>query len=343
MRNTILYTVAFLFMGFVLTAQNDKEAKQTKKSVTQNKKDSNKKSVDNVPNTDPVKIKNNIYMVQDKGGNIGLSFGNDGVFIIDDQFEEIVPKLIENIKKISDKPIKYLVNTHHHHDHTGGNILLAKQGAAIISHKNVRERLLDLSKNSPTKIDIDILPIITFSEDLSFYFNNEEIMIFYVHDAHTDGDVIVYFTGSNVIHMGDTFFNGRYPFIDLKSGGSVKGSIEALDKVLMLANENTKIIPGHGNLATIAEVKLTKIMLTFFRNRIKLLYLDQKSEDEVVAMKELTEKYDAQRYGDGFISTEIMVRTIYKDVEKEMSAIDTRSMEERLEEQQKELMKKGKG
>jgi len=347
MRNTILYTVALLFMSFVITAQTEKELKEKEKMSTQTvkasqtKKDSKQTETEITNTSVPVKVKNDIYMVQGKGGNIGLSFGNDGVFIIDDQFEEDVPELLKNIKKISKKPIKYLVNTHHHPDHTGGNTLLANEGATIFSHDNTRKRLNEQRKSSTDKVGSEMLPVITFSENINFYFNNEEIMIFHVHNAHTDGDVIVYFTKNNVIHAGDTFFNGKYPFIDLESGGSVQGSLDALDQILMISDEKTKIIPGHGDIATATDVKLAKMLITYLQNRIKLLYIDGKTLEEVLAMKNLTEKYDAKGYGDGFIDSEKMVRIIFKDVEKERSSVDTRSMEERLEEQQRELEKKG--
>jgi len=330
-------------MSFVLTAQTEKDSKKAEKVTKESELRSRTKNAENeTANTStPIKVKNDIYIVQGKGGNIGLSFGNDGVFIIDDQFAEGVPELLKNIKKISKKPIKYLVNTHHHADHTGGNAQLTNEGATIFSHENTRKRLNELRKSSNSKVSAEVLPVITFSEDINFYFNNEEIMVFHVHNAHTDGDAIVYFTSSNVIHTGDTFFNGKYPFIDLESGGSVKGALEALDKILMISDEKTKIIPGHGAVATVTDVKLAKILINYLRNRIQLLYIDGKTVEQVLAMKELTEKYDAQGYGDGYIDTEKMIRTIYKDVEKERSSVDTRSMEERLEEQQKELMKKG--
>lgn len=320
MRNTIILVSIFFCFSFITTAQTD------------NGKANNLKLI---------KVERNIYMIQGKGGNIGLIVGNDGILMIDDQFEESIPDILNDIKRVNDKPVKYLINTHHHPDHVGGNALLAEQGVIVFAHENVRNRLMGLIKAKKTKIGEDVLPVITFTEDISFHFNNENIFAFHVHNAHTDGDVMVYFTNSNVLHTGDTFFNGKYPFIDIDSGGSLKGSIEALEKILMIADEGTKIIPGHGNLATIKEVKLSKVMLAFLWNRIKLQYVNGKTLEEVLAMKELTEKFDADGYGDGFITSEEILRIIYKDVEKERSSVDTRSMEERLKDQQKELEKKG--
>lgn len=262
-----------------------------------------------------LKVESNIYMIEGQGGNIGMINGNDGILLIDDQFEEGVPSLLKDIKNISKKPIKYLVNTHHHDDHTGGNALIAKEGTIIFSHDNVRNRIEEKIKSSnDKKIDTDILPIITVSDNLTFHFNNENILVFHVHKAHTDGDMMVYFTNSNVLHTGDIFFNEKYPFIDLDSGGSLKGVLNALDKILMIADENTKIIPGHGKLASINDVKYTRSMLNYLINRVKHFVVNLKTEDEIVAMKEITKKYDDKGYGDGFISTEKMIRTVYKEV-----------------------------
>lgn len=264
-----------------------------------------------------IKVANSIYMIKGKGGNIGFCYGKDGVFMIDDQFEKGIEDVISKIKSIHDGPIEYLVNTHHHGDHVGGNTTLAKNGTTIFSHKNVRKRLLNTENaTSENKRDYQ-LPIITFSEDMTFYYNEEQIMVFHVHQAHTDGDALVYFSKSNVIHTGDTFFNGKYPYIDLNNGGSVQGVIEALKKVLMIADEDTKIIPGHGNLATIKEIKFAISMLTDLWDKVYKQYKLQKTEDEVVAMKDITAKYDAKNYGkDWFISTEKMIRTIYQDIAK---------------------------
>lgn len=261
-------------------------------------------------------VKGNIYMIEGKGGNIGMIYGNDGILLIDDQFEEGVENLLKDIKGISKKPIKYLVNTHHHSDHTGGNALIAKEGAIIFSHNNVRDRIEEEIKSSgDKKIDTDILPVITVSDKMTFHFNGENILVFHVHNAHTDGDMMVYFSKSNVLHTGDILFNGKYPFIDLDSGGSLTGVMDALDQILMIADENTKIIPGHGKLATLNDVRYTKSMLTHLMKRVTHFVVNLKTEEEIVAMKEITQKYDDKGYGDGFISTEKMIRTIYKEVE----------------------------
>ena len=262
-----------------------------------------------------IKVEGNIYMIKGKGGNIGMFYGKDGVLLIDDQFEEGVPSLLKEIDNLSKKPIKYLVNTHYHEDHTGGNALIAKEGTIIFSHDNVRGRMEENKRlSNDKKIDKDILPVITVSENMTFYFNGESILVFHVHEAHTDGDMMVYFPKSNVLHTGDILFNGKYPFIDLDSGGSFEGALIALDKIMMIADEDTKIIPGHGDLASLKDVRYTKSMLTFLMKRISHFILNQKTEEEIVAMKDLTQEYDEKGYGNGFISTEKMVRTIYKEL-----------------------------
>src|SRR5690606_31952762 len=161
-----------------------------------------------------IKVSNKIYMLQGKGGNIGLSFGNDGIFMIDDQYAEGIEQIQKDIKTISKNPIQFLVNTHFHGDHTGGNAVLAQQGTIIFSQENVRTRLQGMIAEEKKKIPQEILPVVTFSEDLTFHYNGEKIYVFHVHNAHTDGDAMVYFTDSNVLHTGDVFFNGKYPFID---------------------------------------------------------------------------------------------------------------------------------
>ncbi len=264
-----------------------------------------------------IKVTEHIYMLQDQGGNIGLSFGEDGIFMIDDQFDRNIAKTQATIASMDKQPVQFLVNTHHHGDHTGGNLAMAKTGTVIFSQENVRKRLkIALEENK--KIDgVASLPMITFDEDMTFHYNGDEIFVFHVHNAHTDGDAMVYFMESNVIHTGDVFFNGRYPFIDLNSGGSVLGYAKALSKMLMLINENTKIIPGHGDLATIKDVTFTRDMLLDLHTQIAKLYKEGKTEEEVLKMSSITEKYDALDFGAGFINTERMVKTVYADVSDE--------------------------
>ncbi len=300
-----------------------------------------------------IKVKDEIYMLQGKGGNIGLSFGDDGIFMIDDQFEDVTELILEDIKKISEKPIQFLVNTHHHGDHTGGNANMAKTGTTIIAHENVRSRISEAmnsalekattANSKPEGVDPQMLPTITFSEDMTFYYNGEKIMVFHVHDAHTDGDVIVYFTESNVIHTGDVFFEGKYPYIDTASGGTLLGYMEALQKIMMLADDETKIIPGHGSIASKEDLRFTKNMLSLLYKRVTHHYMNLRTEDEITSMRDFTKLYDDKGFGDGFISTEKMLQIIYNEVKKERGVIDVRDMNERLREkfrQQKEAREK---
>lgn len=265
-------------------------------------------------------------MLQGKGGNIGLSFGNDGVFMIDDQFAEHIEQIQKEISKVSDKPVRFLVNTHFHEDHTGGNVAMTKNGTVIFSQENVRKRLQAMIRREIKKIPEEALPLVTFSEDLTFYFNGEKIYVFHVHNAHTDGDAMVYFTDSNVLHTGDVFFNGKYPFIDIENGGSLKGSIEGLEKALLIINEDTKIIPGHGAVGTYKDLQKSVNMLSTTYKRVYANYINKKTEDEVIKMADLTKEYDAEGYGTGFISTEAFLRMIYKS-----AALDRKSIEDNAE------------
>ncbi len=261
-------------------------------------------------------LSDNVYMLVGQGGNIGVSVGEDGVFVIDDQFAPLTPKIMEAIKKLNDKSINFLVNTHYHGDHTGGNANMAKLGAKIIAHDNVRKRLVETPKRDGSMNPKEALPIITFNNKMNLYINGDEIAVFHVDNAHTDGDALLYFTNSNVLHTGDTYFNGRYPFIDLNSGGSVKGYIEAAKKGLMLVDDNTKIIPGHGGLSNKAEYQTFLKMLETLKTKVQAEIDKGKTEDDVVANTTITEAYDALNYGSGFISSEKIRRTFYKSLKK---------------------------
>ena len=184
-------------------------------------------------------------MLVGAGGNIGVSVGEDGVFVIDDQFAPLSEKILTAIKTISDKPLNFLVNTHWHGDHSGGNENMTKAGATIIAHDNVRIRM-EKPRRDGSNNPKEALPIVTFNDKLNINVNGEAIAVFHVENAHTDGDAILYFTESNVLHTGDTYFKGKYPFIDLNSGGSATGYIEAAKRGLMVIDDDTKIIPGHG-------------------------------------------------------------------------------------------------
>lgn len=254
------------------------------------------------------KLSDNVYMLVGQGGNIGVSVGDDGVFIIDDQFEQLTPKILEAIRTLSDKPLQFLVNTHYHGDHTGGNENMAKQGIKIIAHENVRKRLVDGEKPK------DALPIITFNDRVNVHMNGEDVNVHHVEHAHTDGDAMLFFTKSNVLHTGDTYFHKRYPYIDVKSGGSIDGYIKAVKKGLTLINDDTKIIPGHGPVSNKEEYQSFLTMLETLRKNVQAEIENGKTEDEVAANAGITKEYDDLGYAWNFINSERIRRTIYQSL-----------------------------
>ncbi|NQY04802.1 MAG: MBL fold metallo-hydrolase [Flavobacteriaceae bacterium] len=264
-------------------------------------------------------LNENIYMLKGQGGNIGLSIGEDGIFMIDDQFARLTPKILEAIRNISDKPIKFLLNTHWHGDHTGGNENMSNEGAVIVAHENVRKRMsvdqFNKERNRTTKAAPKAaLPVVTFTKDIMFHMNGEDIMVFHVHHAHTDGDAMVYFTKSNVLHMGDTYFQGKFPYIDLSSGGSIDGYIQAHKKALMLINDDTKIIPGHRNLSNKKELREYVKMLEDITLKIRVKIAEGKTIEEVSKDASITKTYEDQKFANWFINAETIRSTIYKSL-----------------------------
>lgn len=236
----------------------------------------------------PIPVTEQIYMIAGKGGNIGLFIGEDGTFLIDDQFAPLTEKIVEAIKSVGGDYPKFLINTHYHGDHTGGNEKLGQGGTLIFSHDNVRERLstgsfLEAFNMKRSGVSREGLPVVTFSEDISFHLNGDSIRATHVPHAHTDGDSFVYFKAANVIHAGDFFFNGFYPFIDVNHGGSLKGMIKAVDKVLSLADDSTKIIAGHGPLGDKKQLASYRQMLGIAYERLSKLKAEGKTAQEAVA------------------------------------------------------------
>ena len=205
------------------------------------------------------------------GGNIGLSYGADGNIVIDDQFAPLTDRILAAIRTVDPDPVRFVVNTHWHGDHTGGNENLGRAGTVIVAHDNVRRRMsveqlvrTEIVPPSPA----GALPVVTFSDNLTFHLNGDDIEISHVANAHTDGDALIHWKSANVLHMGDTFFNGMLPFIDLDSGGSIDGMIAAAGRGLEMANDQTVIIPGHGPVARRADLERYRDMLLHLRNRI---------------------------------------------------------------------------
>lgn len=261
------------------------------------------------------KLSDTVWMLTGAGGNMGLSAGPDTVFLIDDQFAPLAPKIKAAIAKLTPRPVQWVLNTHFHFDHTGGNEAFGGEGAVIVAHDNVRKRmstdqLINLAGNAqPQKASPKVaLPVVTVPGDIRFHVNGETLNAFHVPRAHTDGDLIVHFTGSDVVHMGDVFFNGWYPFIDGGSGGTPEGVIAAYDRVLALAGEKTKIIPGHGPLASRADLQLQRDMLATVLLRVKELRRAGRSDSEIRATRP-TADFDA-RYGGGFIKPDVFVQTL---------------------------------
>ena len=264
-------------------------------------------------------VSENIYMLTGSGGNIGISVGDDGVFMIDDQFAPLTEKILAEIKTLSDKPVKFLINTHWHGDHTGGNENMKKKGTIVVAHENVRKRMNSEQFNSmwnrttPASPE-DALPVVTFDNSVTFHFNGEDILVFHVHNAHTDGDSMIYFSKSNVLHTGDAYFQGKYPYIDLDAGGSIDGYIKAVHFALQLIDDETKIIPGHRNISDKSELKAYVAILEDLRSIIAKEVAAGKSEDEVTNNAALTKKYDDKNYGDWFIKPDVMRKTLYRSL-----------------------------
>ena len=266
-----------------------------------------------------VKVENNVYMLLGAGGNIGISAGSDGVFMIDDQFAPLTEKIKEAVAAINDRPIRFLINTHWHYDHTGGNEKMGTMGSIIIAHENVRKRLsteqfMSFFKRKVPPIAKSGLPVITFTGDVTFHINDDEIHVFHVENAHTDGDAIIHFRNNNVFHMGDIFFSGMYPFIDLDAGGSVNGIIDAIKKVLPKMDGSTKVIPGHGPLSTRSQLEAYLGMLTTLRDRIGQEIKAGKSLETVLAARP-TKDLDPE-WGKGFMKGDPFVSILFQDLSR---------------------------
>jgi cyclase len=255
-----------------------------------------------------------VAMLVGRGGNLGVSTGSDGALLIDDQFAPMTPGIEAAVEQLGERPVRFVLNTHWHGDHTGGNENLARTGAPIFAHRNVRLRMSTEQTNAffgrtTPPSAAAALPIVTFEDGIRFHLNGQQIDVRYVGPAHTDGDSIVIFQPANVIHMGDVYFNGFYPFIDESSGGSLDGIISAIEEGLARANAETRIIPGHGPLSNRAELEAYRDMLIAVSDAVQTGIDDGKSVDEVVAGGP-TASYD-EKWGGGFLSPEKFTRMVY--------------------------------
>jgi glyoxylase-like metal-dependent hydrolase (beta-lactamase superfamily II) len=222
-------------------------------------------------------VAGNVYMLTGSGGNIGVSVGSDGILMVDDQFAPLAEKIEAALKQINPGKLKFVLNTHYHGDHTGGNAHFGQQ-AHIIAHANVRKHLGGKPRDSKPE-----LPVITFDDSLSVWFNSEEIKLVHVPPAHTDSDSIVWFMDANVIHFGDTFFSGRFPNIDLGGGGDVRGYIRNVADALGKVPADAKLIPGHGPLSTVKELKEFHEMLVETSGLVEKAIAAGKTLDQIKA------------------------------------------------------------
>jgi glyoxylase-like metal-dependent hydrolase (beta-lactamase superfamily II) len=265
----------------------------------------------------PTKVAEGVYVLTGSGGNIGAFIGEDGVVLIDDQYAPLTIKVRAAVATLTPQPIRFVVNTHWHGDHTGGNENLGKAGIVIVAHENVRKRmsveqfLAAFNQKVPPSPKA-ALPVITFGDAVSFHLNGDDIQAFHVAPAHTDGDTVVYFKKANVVHMGDCFFNGNYPFIDLSSGGSIDGVVAAADKVLAMVDMNTKIIPGHGPVGDKAALQIYRDVLAKVRDKVKAMVAAGKSLDEVKAERP-TKEFD-DKWGQGFMKPDVWTAIVYQSL-----------------------------
>jgi cyclase len=261
------------------------------------------------------KISGNVYVLTGSGGNIGATVGDDGVAIVDDQFAPLAPKIKAALQQISPKPVRFVINTHWHGDHTGGNPEFADT-AAILAHRNVRKRLQSGGKTPFVEfppVTGRALPVVTFEQGLSLWWNGEEIRAIHPGLGHTDGDSVIWFTKSNVVHMGDDYFAGMFPFVDLGSGGSVVKLIQSLDVILGQVPADAKVIPGHGPVTGVAELRKYRAMLDEVVGTVKKALAAGKTVDQMKQEKILAPWDD---WGKGFIKADAFLATVAEDLAK---------------------------
>ena len=261
------------------------------------------------------KVAGNVWMLEGAGGNIGVSVGDDGLLIVDDQFAPLADKIRAALKGIADKKLRFILNTHWHGDHTGGNVVFGPE-ATIIAHDNVRKRLATEQKSTVFNTTTppspkEALPVITFDQTLTVHFNGEDIRAIHYPKGHTDGDSVIFFSASNVVHLGDDFFAGRFPFVDLESGGSVEGLVKNIGEIITKIPADAKLIPGHGPISTLDDLKSYHRMLQQTTEIVRGKISAGKTLDQIKS-----EGLPAEwaPWGTGFIKTDRWVETIYKSL-----------------------------
>ena len=253
------------------------------------------------------------HMLVGQGGNIGVCAGPDGVLLIDDQFERLAPKIRAAFEALSEAPLRYVLNTHYHGDHTGSNPVFGRE-VPILAHENVRVRLQGPGArgNDPTAAMLEHgLPVITYEDGLRLRINGETLRVVHYPSCHTDGDSIVFFEEANVVHMGDTFFSGRFPFIDLDSGGSVSGLIAAVTSILAEIDDETQIIPGHGPLSSKQDLADYLEMLRTLHARVAAVLAEGATVQDMLLDDLFADYAD---WGTGFINTEAWAQTLAREI-----------------------------
>ncbi len=265
------------------------------------------------------KLSGNLYMLPDSGGNgntVVLS-GGDGVLMIDTKSGNAVDKLLDNIAALSEKPIRFAVITHWHFDHVGGNEKVAKTVAAIIAHENVRKQMsmahdMEMLHTKVPPSPETARPLVTFTRQMTFHMNGENVKVFHIGPGHTDGDAVIYFKNANAIHMGDLYFEGLYPYIGIYSGGSINSMIKVINQILPMIDEKTKVVPGHGPLSNKAKLQQYVSMLTAIRDNVHRLMLKGQTMEEVIAAKP-TRAFD-EKWGNGFLPPNQFAKLVYMDL-----------------------------
>jgi glyoxylase-like metal-dependent hydrolase (beta-lactamase superfamily II) len=262
-------------------------------------------------------LRGGVYMLTGSGGNIGLSVGDDGAFLVDDQYAPLSAKILAAVKTVTPHPVKFVVNTHWHGDHTGGNEAMGKAGAVIVAHLNVRKRMSTeqfnqiFNRRTPPS-PAGALPVVTFTDSITLHVNGDDLVAFHIPPAHTDGDAIIHFVKANVIHMGDAYFNGNYPFVDVSSGGHVNGVIAAADRVLAVCNADTRIIPGHGPVSNCDELRAYRNVVATVRDRVQAEVRRGRTLEQIRDAG-LTREFDEQ-WGRGFIRPPVFVELVYRSL-----------------------------
>jgi len=297
MRNILFATVILLLANAFVTAQ-EKDFSKVQMKVS--------------------KVAGNIYMLEGAGGNIGASVGDDGIVIVDDQYAPLADKIQVALKGITDKPVRFVINTHYHEDHTGGNAIFQKN-APVIAHENVRKRLQEggtAGNGGSVHIEAkpqpkDALPIITFGHDITVHLNGEDIRALHFPAGHTDGDSIIFFPKANVVHMGDDFVTYGFPFIDVDSGGSINGMIDAVEKVIPQLPPDVKVIPGHGPVSNLDDVRAYLKMLKDTRDAVQSALKQGKTLEQMKQEKILD---PWKKYSGDFISEDAFLETLYNSL-----------------------------